>query len=770
MNNSNDSINNTDDTAAVNADNTDVTDTKADETNTDNSDKDTLFNGFISNITSYGKPYNLERIKSAYIYAKAMHDGQKRQSGEPYIIHPVAVAEIVASLGLDTDSIIAALLHDTVEDCGDKTNISEISKRFGTVVAELVDGLTKMVSIDVEDKESQQVENIRKMLLAMSRDIRVIFIKLCDRLHNMRTLGVRVEAKRRRTALETMYVYAPLAHRLGIQRIKQELENLALSYLDPIGYGEVQDYIEKKYGQNRDFIENIQQYINEKLSEYDIDFTLEGRVKTVFSIYHKMYDQKKSFDEIYDFYAVRIIVSTELECYTVLGIIHELYKSMPGRFKDYISTPKPNMYQSLHTTVIGRDGIPFEVQIRTRSMHQIAEYGIAAHWKYKSGEQSREEIDKKLQWIVKLIETEDETRDPDEFMDAFKIDVYHDETFVFTPKGDLIALPQGATVIDFAYAIHSEVGNRMIGAKVNGVIASIDRVPKNGEIVEILTSPTPRGPSRDWLKIATTGEARGKIRAWFKKERRAENIVVGKSEIDHEFSKFAGNCTEAVKNEVILNVSKRLSIQTVDDLYNTLGYGGLSMSKILPKLRDEYDRVVKAESPPEVITAEQVQTSQRKVKSSSGIIVDGESGCAVKFAKCCNPLPGDAVIGFITKGYGISIHKRDCPNVVDAFRRPDAASDRWVSAHWDTADVTPKDLYEALLQIYAINSITIIADITAVLADMKVSILQIMTKKQTADEIDISLKIACKNMEHYNSIVARMKTISDVTSITRGFN
>ncbi len=734
-------------------------------------ERDRLLEGLLTNISSYGKQYNLDRIKEAYLYAYELHRGQMRESGEPYIVHPIAVAEIAASLGLDGDSIVAALLHDTIEDCGDKTSYNELVKRFGNTVALIVDGLTKLVSIVFEDKQERQIENIRKMLLAMSQDIRVIFIKLCDRLHNMRTLGVRPDNKRRSVALETMHVYAPLAHRLGMQKMKQELENLALSYLDPIGYAEVSDHINNKFGQNKDFVDSIIADITQKLNEYDIDFTLGGRVKTVFSIYHKMYDQKKEFDEIYDFYALRIIVGTELECYTVLGIIHEMYKSIPGRFKDYISTPKPNMYQSLHTTVIGRDGIPFEVQIRTREMHQVAEYGIAAHWKYKSGEHSKADIDNKLQWISKLIEIEDDNRDPDEFLDAFKIDVYHDETFVFTPKGDIISLPQGSTVIDFAYAIHSAVGNRMIGAKINGVIAPIDRVPNNGEIVEILTSQASKGPSRDWLKIATTTEARGKIRAWFKKEKRAENILVGKAEIDKEFEKFARPHTEAQRSEIVANVARRIGIQSADDLYNTLGYGGISMTKLQQKLRDEFDRTVKVEAPTEQLTAEMVQTKPtKKVKSSSGIIVDGEVGCSVKFAKCCNPLPGDPVIGFITKGFGISIHKKDCPNVKIAHEKEDFDPSRWVAASWDTASETQNDLYEALLQIYAVNSFTIIADITAVLADMKVAILGIMTKKQTEDDIVISLKIACKNMSHYDSIVSRMRNIKNVTSIARGFN
>ncbi|MBR6917534.1 MAG: bifunctional (p)ppGpp synthetase/guanosine-3',5'-bis(diphosphate) 3'-pyrophosphohydrolase, partial [Clostridia bacterium] len=457
------------------------------------SDDSISINNLINLLKKSGKNYDLEKIEKAFEYAKEMHCGQFRNSGEPYIIHPIAVAEIVAGLGLDTDSICAAFLHDTIEDCPDKTNYDEIKSRFGESVAMLVDGLTKMNDINIVDKEEAHMENIRKMLLAMSKDIRVIFIKLCDRLHNMRTLDAKPENKRRVTALETMHVYAPLAHRLGMQRIKQELENLALAYLDPIGYSEISSYIENKYGQNRDFIDKVREYISAKLDEYQINYTLEGRVKTVYSIYRKIYNQNKSFDEIYDFYALRIIVDTELECYTALGIIHELFKSVPGRFKDYISTPKPNMYQSLHTTVIGRDGIPFEVQIRTREMHHVAEYGVAAHWKYKSGEQSKAEIDEKLQWISKLIDVENDAINPDDFMHALKIDIFHDETFVFTPKGDVVALPQGSTIIDFAYAIHTQVGHKMIGAKINGMIAPIDRIPQNGEIVEVITSQSSKG-------------------------------------------------------------------------------------------------------------------------------------------------------------------------------------------------------------------------------------------------------------------------------------
>lgn len=728
----------------------------------------------LSVIEKSEKNYDIEKIERAYLYAKSLHEGQFRVSGEPYISHPIAVAEIVTSLGLDTDSICAGFLHDTVEDCPDKTNIDIIRQLFGDEVAMLVDGLTKMKNINVEDKEEQSVENIRKMLLAMSKDIRVIFIKLCDRLHNMRTLGVKKEEKRRATALETMHVYAPLAHRLGMQRIKQELENLALSYLDPIGYTEVSTDIEKKYGQNKNFIENTRAYVSEKLKDYNINFTLEGRVKTVYSIYRKMFKQNKSFDEIYDFYAIRIIVDTELECYTALGIIHELFRSIPGRFKDYISTPKPNMYQSLHTTVIGRDGIPFEVQIRTREMHHIAEYGVAAHWKYKSGEKSKEDMDKKLEWVSKLVDTEAGAIDSEDFMHALKIDIFSDETFVFTPKGDVIALPQGSTLIDFAYSIHSQIGNKMVGAKINGMISPIDKSPQTGDIVEIITSSSAKGPSRDWLKIVKTSEARAKIRQWFKKEKRPENIKIGQDEINRILSGYRIKPTEAQKNEIIIAAAHKLGMKDTEDLYNAVGYNGIAMTKVSSKLKSEYERVVKPDEQTPIITTERVQTQKsKKIRSNSGIIVDGEYGCEVKFAKCCNPLPGDDIIGFITKGYGISIHKCDCPNVKNGLNNPTLA-ERWIHTEWDKDSVSASDsakaLYEVMLQVYAENDIMLLANITTALADMKVSLLSINTQKRTANDIIINLTVGCKNIEHFNVIMSRLKNIQHVHNIVRGFS
>ena len=720
-----------------------------------------------------GKKYDIDKIRRAYDYAYKLHEGQFRASGEMYISHPVAVAEIVAGLELDTDSICAALLHDTVEDCSDKTDLNEIKKQFGDDVALLVDGLTKLVSLQVEDKEERQIESLRKMLLAMSRDVRVIFIKLCDRLHNMRTLGAKREDKRRLTALETMEVYAPLAHRLGMQKIKQELENIGISYLDPIGYAQVKEDIELKYGKSLNFIENVRNTISESLDASGMKYTLEGRIKTVYSIYKKMFKQNKSFDEIYDFYALRIIVDTELECYTVLGMIHEMFNSIPGRFKDYISTPKPNMYRSLHTTVIGRDGIPFEVQIRTWEMHHMAEYGIAAHWKYKSGASSKEDMDKKLEWIRKLIEAEDDVKDSAEFFHAFKTDIFHDEVFVFTPKGDVIALAQGSTVIDFAYAIHSAVGNRMMGAKINGSIVPIDRVVENGEIVEILTSSSVKGPSRDWLNIVKTSEARNKIRQWFKKETRAENIIVGKNMFDGEIRKLISKLSENEKQEIATVIGERIGFASADDLYNALGFGGVSIQKVTNKLKEEAaKRVVPEPAPIETIEEAMVTKAKPKnFKSNSGIIVDGESGCAVKFAKCCNPLPGDDVIGFITKGYGISIHKKDCPNAILGATNPESR-DRWIEAHWETPEDTgvSKNVYEALLQVFTEDKIGMLANIAVALADMKVMILQVNSRKKANGDFIIDLKVSCKNIDHYYSIVSRLRTLDGVLDVVRGFS
>ena len=722
-------------------------------------------------LDEHGRGYDINKIKKAYNIACKLHEGQYRQSGEPYISHPIAVAETVASLGLDTDAVCAALLHDTLEDCADKINMDEITKEFGKDVADLVDGLTKLVQIPFEDKEEEHFENLRKMFMAMSKDVRVLFIKLSDRLHNMRTLYAKKEASRRMIALETMQVYAPLAHRLGMQRIKQELENLSLKYLDPDGYVYIEEAIAKKYGENKDFIERTRNILDTKLSENALSFEIKGRVKSVYSIYNKMYNQHKNFDEIYDFYALRILTRTELDCYAVLGIIHDAFKSIPGRFKDYISTPKDNQYRSLHTTVIGRDGIPFEVQIRTYDMHRVAEYGVAAHWKYKTGEQSREDIDKKLEWVSKMFDPESHSGDSDELIQALKTEIVQDEIFVFTPKGDVVTLPQGATMIDFDYAIHSAVGNRMIGAKVNGVITQIDKSPDNGDIIEIITSSSSKGPSRDWIKIVKTSEARNKIRQWFKKEKRSENIQLGKNEIEKEMRRFGRVFTSAQRDEVLLAVSHRLGIQGIDDLYNTIGYGGLTVAKILPKLKDTFDKIVVEESQGSSapLTAEDIVTKPRK-KNSSGVVIDGVDGCEVRFAKCCCPIPGDAIVGFITKGFGITIHKSDCPNAVASSQIAENR-DRFVSAKWESGITAMKKdagaMFEASIVVLAENSLTLLANVTLALADQNVDLHNISTK-QKGDDMLINMVVGCKNIEHFRQIMTKLTSVDHVYEVRRG--
>ncbi len=727
---------------------------------------------FLDELSQKNPNYDIEKIKTAYIYAEEIHQGQFRKSGEAYISHPVSVALIVASLELDSDSICAALLHDTIEDQPDKTSLNEIRQKFGQGVADLVDGLTKLVSIPFEDKEEEHIENLRKMFLAMSKDLRVIFIKLCDRLHNMRTLSSHTESKQRLIALETMHVYAPLAHRLGMQKIKQELEKLALLYLDPVGYDEVKTCIEEKYGENRDFLERAQNSIREKLTEQKIHFGIEGRVKSIYSMYKKMFTKNKNFNEIYDFYAVRVLVDDELTCYTVLGIIHELFSSVPGRFKDYISMPKANMYKSIHTTVMGHDGIPFEVQIRTWEMHKTAEFGLAAHWQYKSSVNADESLAKKLEWIHTLLETEkDAAEDSDDYLRPLKIDLFEDEIFVFTPKGDVIALPTGSNPIDFAYAIHTAVGNKMVGAKINGVIATIDTELQTGQIVDILTSNSSKGPNRDWLKVVKTSEARNKIKQWFKREKREENIENAKKEIDKLFHRFGISYTDEQRDEVVLAVAKRTASYTeVDDFYNAIGYGGLSLSKVENKLKTEFEKLLRPED-----TAKKdvkIVTPDKKkgtLTNAQSVIVESVDNCQVKFAKCCNPLPGDHIIGFITRGFGISIHKYDCKNVLQGLKNEEN-KDRWVSASWSqSARDSIESNFDALLNILVRDEIGMLAEITAALAEMHVGILSIAshTVSGSNESMLITIKIRTKNTDHYNSILSRIKKIRNVIDVTR---
>ena len=733
-------------------------------------DKDTsvelMYDELREQVFDQFKPEEAEIVDKAFRVACERHDGQKRRSGEPYIIHPVAVAKIVIDYGMDYQSVAAAMLHDTVEDTD--LTLDEVKKEFGADIAALVDGLTKLgkVPLDIKDKEEQQAENVRKMLLAMSEDIRVIIIKLADRLHNIRTLNFVAPQKRRDKALETLEIYAPIAHRLGIRAIKEELEDRAISYLDPIGYKEIEDELSKQGKSHSEFLETIKSQIGERVHEVVPEAALEARIKSVHGIYRKMYMQNKNFDEIYDIYAVRIIVDSVIECYDCLGIIHDMFTPIPGRFKDYISTPKPNMYQSLHTTVLGRAGIPFEVQIRTWDMHKTAEFGIAAHWKYKLGINGKQKIEERLAWVRQLLETQKEADDVKDIVRTIKSDFVSDEVFVFTPKGDVIDLPSGATVIDFAYAIHSAVGTKMVGAKVGGRIVPLDYKVQTGDIVEVLTSSQPgKGPSRDWLHIVKTSSARTKIRAWFKKERRDENIAEGRSEFEKEIKRNKMRFTEEEYEKLVQAIAERQHCATVDDFYAALGYGGLFISRILPFVRDEYARICAAKQPEKIKVQENKKTTKHAV--GEGVSIEGLDNCLIKLSRCCAPIPGDEIIGFITRGHGVSVHKRDCSNVPDditACEEPE----RWVSARWLTD--SPIQEFKAGLAILCESRVALMADVATVLADMRVMINAINTRELKDDKAYVYLTITVKSTDFLNVVISKLKKIDGVINVTRSSN
>lgn len=707
-----------------------------------------------------GKSYTEEEIanvKKAYELAAKVHEGQKRLSGEPYIMHPLSVALILARLGMDDASIIAAMLHDTVEDT-DLTN-DEIKKEFGDTVAELVDGVTKIGRVPLQTKEEQQAENIRKMLIAMSRDIRVIIIKLADRLHNMRTLMYKPEQRRRDIALETIEIYAQIAHRLGIRPIKEELEDLSISYLDPVAYNDIGKALEQQSKSRNEFLADIKARIEERIKTVVSGAQVSGRIKSVHGIYRKMYMQNKNFDEIYDIYAVRIIVDSVIDCYNCLGVIHDMFKPIPGRFKDYISTPKPNMYQSLHTTVLGKEGIPFEVQIRTWEMHHTAEYGIAAHWKYKLGINGTVKFEERLAWIRQLLENQSDSEDVEDLVSTIKSDLVPEEVFVFTPKGDVFNLPMGATVIDFAYAIHSAVGNKMIGAKVDGRIVPLDYQVKTGEIVEVLTSSQPgKGPSRDWLNIVKTSQARAKIRQWYKKERRDENIAEGKAEVEKEFKRNFIRLAEPEYTEFINKIAERQHCKSIEDFYAAIGYGGISLMHMMPKIKEDYVKMTKAEEP--VINIAPVK---KRTKSTEGVVVEGIDNCLIKFSRCCNPLPGDNIIGFITRGHGVSIHTRNCPNVPADISKA-GEPDRWVVAYWDT---NIREDFKCTLQISCLNRIGLFADVSSLLANMHIMINDISTRNTKDGRTSIMLTVSVNGVEHLNSLTAKLSKISGVLSVER---
>ena len=718
------------------------------------------FEQLVEKIRASEKPYDLEKITQAYKVAEKAHEGQLRTSGDPYITHPLAVASILLDYCMDTDTICAALLHDTVEDTD--VTLDELRKKFGEDVALMVDGVTKIGLVPLVSKEEQQAENIRKILMAMSKDIRVIIIKLADRLHNMRTLAARPPEKQRKTSLETMNFYAPIAHRLGMSDVKEEMEDIAIHYLDPYGCKEVEEQIALHKEERDAFIDSIKKRIRERISDIKPEPIIEGRVKSIYSIYKKVYVKNKRFDEIYDIYAVRVIVQSVIECYNVLGVIHDMFRPIPYRFKDYIATPKPNRYQSLHTTVIGREGIPFEVQIRTVEMHNTAQYGVAAHWKYKAGISGNVSGEKRFDWIRQLLERQQEADDVEAIADAIKTDLSPDEVFVFTPKGDVVALPTGATVLDFAYHIHTQVGNKMTGAKVGGRMVSFDYVVHTGEIVEILTSGSPNyGPNRNWIEIAKTTEAKSKIRSWFKKECREENIERGREELEREFKRN----NIAITPELLQTSASRQRLDSVDDLYAAIGYGGVSMAKIVQRIKEAQLRNHKeqqaiqaaAENPMESIS-ENNRRSRKK-----GIIIEGMENCLVKFAQCCNPLPGDPIIGFVTRGFGVSIHKQDCVNVVNNRDDPEN-KDRWLKATWAGVE---DSTYRATIDVIAEDRITIFADITTAIAANHIPLQEMNGHHLKNGNLDLVVTVEIAGVEQLSNVMGRIQKIPGVISVER---
>ncbi|WP_291246120.1 bifunctional (p)ppGpp synthetase/guanosine-3',5'-bis(diphosphate) 3'-pyrophosphohydrolase [Fournierella sp.] len=709
-------------------------------------------------VLESGRPYDMEMLDKAYQLAERAHSGQFRRSGEPYICHPLHVAMLLVDLGMDTESLTAALMHDVVEDTS--VTLDELESQFGADVAHMVDGVTKLTKIKFSSVEEQQAENLRKMLMAMSQDVRVMIIKLCDRLHNMRTGDAWPEQKRRDKALETMEVYAPIAHRLGISNIKEELEDRSLRYLDPVGYQNIKDLLAENGG--REFVTHIAEVIRERLAENGMpEAIMKSRVKSVYGIYRKMFMQNRDFEEIYDVYAVRIILDTVAECYNALGVIHDMYHPLPNRFKDYISTPKPNGYQSLHTTVIGHEGIPFEVQIRTREMDQMAEYGVAAHWKYKAGIQSggSDRLEERLAWVRQLLESQRENEDAGSLLQDIKGDLLPEEVFAFTPKGDVINLPAGATAIDFAYAIHSAVGNRMIGAKVNSRIVPIDHKVVTGEIIEIITGPADKGPSRDWLKIVTTSEARNKIRNWFKKERREENIQEGRAALEREMRRNLITVPDDKWDEFMAEIARRQRLNSADEMYAALGYGGLQISRLMGKIKDEYGKLKAGDEKANLLA----DIPLKKYKGSDGVVVEGIDNCPVKFAKCCSPLPGDEIVGFITRGFGVSIHKKDCQNAQASMNDPENRG-RWVRAYWED---TKQENYKATLELTAMDRNGLVGDVAMALADLRVPVYAMSARAVDNGRASMSLTIGIASTEHLNSVLAKLRRVKDVVSVMR---
>ncbi len=739
----------------------------------DKFDADAQFEFLLDKIKNSGHLMDYGRIRAAYDTARIAHSGQKRKDGTPYVTHCIAAADITVDMGLDEDSIIAALLHDVIEDT--TLTHADIAHQFGEAVADIVEGVTKLTRVQYTSKEDEQMENLRKMLLAMAKDIRVILIKIADRLHNMRTMEYQTPEKQRQKSLETMEIYAPIAHRLGMQRSKWELEDLSLKYLDPTGYKEITDSLEEKMPVLESFMESMKNKIQTRLESDGIDCTIYYRIKHVYSIYRKMYSQNLSMNGIFDLCAFRVIVDTIPDCYNVLGIIHDMFKPVPGKFKDYISTPKPNMYQSVHTTVIGAEGIPFEVQIRTWEMHHTAEYGVAAHWKYKmddGGQTVKAGDEDKFAWIRRLLESQQDS-DATDFFHNLKIDMFSDEVFVFSPKGDVINLPAGATPIDFAYSIHSDVGNHMVGATVNGRIVTYDHVLQNGDIVEIRTSKSASGPSRDWLSMAKSGSARTKIKQWFKKERREENVIRGRSMLEDELKRNGCTLEDATAEEIAAPIMKRLSLTNLEELYAAIGYGGVTATRVANRMRDELIKANKADKDKKTAIDKLNQAAERREqnavkqgKAVHGILVEGISNCLVKFSRCCTPVPGDDIVGFITRGQGVSIHRTDCENYLS--RRLDPENEgRWVNVSW-AQEIT--DTYVSTLSLTAKNRGGLVMDIAVVLNTLNAKV-RTLTARELAGGLAIaSVTLEVKNSGELKYIISRLSTIPGVTQVIRNGN
>ena len=708
---------------------------------------------------------DMDLIDRAVEYANAKHQYQKRKDGSPYIIHPLAVAEVVAEMGLDMDAILGALLHDCIEDTD--ASHEDIEKLFGATVAELVEGVTKLTRANFSSTEQAQMENLRKMFMAMSKDIRVVLIKIADRLHNMRTMQYQSPAKQIIKCRETMDIYAPLAHRLGMQKIKWELEDLSLRYLCPKEYDGIMSHLDSHKEQDDTFMQTIQEKITERLNQMGIQNTTYGRIKHVFSIYRKMVSQGKTMDELYDLYAFRVIVDTIPDCYNVLGHVHDLFNLVPGRFKDYISTPKPNMYQSLHTTVIGKQGIPFEVQIRTWKMHETAEYGIAAHWKYKQGTGDGSEKD--FEWVRRLLESQQDT-EAEEYLQSLKIDMFDDEVFVFTPKGRIVSLPNGSTPIDFAYAIHSGVGNAMIGAKVNNRIANIDMPLTNGDIVEVLTSKSAKGPSRDWLSICKSNQARTKIKQWFKKEKREENIIHGRSSFESEMKRAGLPIASITDPELEPHLLKKLSFDNWDDMYAAIGYGGLTATKAVGRIRDDINKSIKNQATdknnqmPLRINPDS-DTTKHNRHAVNGVIVEDIDSCMIKFARCCTPVPGDAIAGFITKGFGVSVHRADCPNAANRDDPKQAA--RWVRVRWAIQEDQP---FETTLELECLTRDGLLLDVAQTMTTARVRVKELTGKDLPGGRSMFTIRFEVKNTQELESIRKKLIGIKDVTGSRRGQN